>query len=241
MNLTKSLGLSVLLLVSIASHAAESDAVQLARLSQAFSDASASGDAKTLAKLLDDKVVFMGEDGSLSSKKDIVASAAPPPAGAHNQLVQSDFQVTLHGDTAVTSFTDNASYARYGYVARDRFRSTEVWMKQNGEWKIISSQTLEVPVPPPFVNLPPASLDQYVGSYAMAPGHSIRIERDDHQLRWIGVSGKPELLQAEAPDVMFSKDQPRARWVFQRDTQGHIAGFAVRRAGHDMQWFKREN
>jgi hypothetical protein len=106
--------------------AAETDTAAITRLSQAFSDASARGDAKTLDKLLDANVVFMGEDGTLSSKHDIVAGASPPPAGTRNTLVQSDFHVALHGDVAVTSFTDNATFVTYGQTAHDSFRSTTV-------------------------------------------------------------------------------------------------------------------
>jgi hypothetical protein len=45
------------------------------RQSQHFSDASASGDATVLARLLDKDVVFVNESGEIGSKQDIVGSA----------------------------------------------------------------------------------------------------------------------------------------------------------------------
>ena len=219
--------------------ASEGDSATIRQLSQKFSDASASGDAKTLANLLDDNVAFMGEDGSLYGKHDVVAGASPPPRGVTNHLVQSDFAVQLHGDVAVTSFTDNATFDAYGQVAHEHFRSTEVWLKEHGGWKMISSQTLAAPQDPPHVNLPAATLDQYVGSYAMAPGHVVRIERQGDGLVMTGKSGKPAPLLAEVRDVLFVPGQPRPRWVFERDGSGKVTGFDLRREGIDLQRFTR--
>lgn len=209
------------------------------RLSQAFSDASASGNAKALGDLLDDKVVFMVGDGSLSSKRDILAGASPPPKGTHNKLVQSDFHVALHGDIAVTSFTDNATFETYGRTVHDSFRSTEVWLKESGRWKMISSQTIEVPVAPPQLHLPANELDQYVGDYELAAGYVLKIRMQSGALVTIGRDGKSVPLLAEARDVMFRSSLSRIRFVFDRDAQGHVAGFDVRRAGRDIQHFKR--
>lgn len=219
--------------------AAETDTAAITRLSQAFSDASASGDAKALDQLLDDRVVFMGEDGTLSSKHDIVAGASPPPAGTHNTLVQSDLQVALHGDVAVTSFTDNATFASYGQTAHDSFRSTEVWLREQGSWKMVSSQTIEVPIDPRQIPLAENELTGYVGSYQMAPGHVMRIARQGHDLVSIGRDNKPVPLLAEARDLMFRPGTPRVRFVFHRNAAGRVTGFDVRRAGHDMQHFTR--
>ncbi len=219
--------------------ASDNDIATITRQSQAFSEASAGGDAAALGKLLDDHVVFMNEDGSVSGKHDIVAGASPPPKGVRNRLVQSDFHVALHGDVAVTSFTDDATFDTYGQVAHDRFRSTEVWLKESGQWKMISSQTVEVPVAPPQVRLSPAVLDQYAGSYELAAGHVMRIERRGDGLVTIGHDDKPVPLLAEARDVMFRQDLPRLRFVFERDAEGRISGFDVMRVGHVMQHFKR--
>jgi ketosteroid isomerase-like protein len=219
--------------------AAETDTAAITRLSQAFSDASASGDAKTLDKLLDANVVFMGEDGTLSSKHDIVAGASPPPAGTRNTLVQSDFHVALHGDVAVTSFTDNATFARYGQIAHDSFRSTEVWLREHGSWKMVSSQTIEVPIEPPHIQLAVGELEPYVGTYQQAPGHAMRIERQGSGLVIIGRDNKPVPMLAEARDVLFRAGSPRVRFVFARNADGRITGFDVRRAGHDLQHFTR--
>jgi hypothetical protein len=100
--------------------------------SQEFSDASAKGDVKTLARLLDDSVTFVNENGEIGTKKDLVAGGAPPPPtpGVTNELVQHDLHVQLYGSTAVTSFVDDSTVHFHGQVLVSTFRSTEVWIER---------------------------------------------------------------------------------------------------------------
>ena len=82
-------------------------------------------------------------------------------------------------------------------------------------------------------------LDPYVGSYQLAPGHTMRIERQGDRLVSIGRDHKPVPMLAEARDVLFRAGSPRVRFVFARNADGRITGFDVRRAGHDLQHFTR--
>ena len=131
----------------------EQVAALIQRRSQEFSDASASGDAKVLANLLDDRVVFMNEGGDMPSKQDIVDGAQPPPAGVKNTLVQQDFKVQLHGDVAVTSFADVSTFQFHGQTLHARYLSTEVWRRESAGWKGGVGQLPEKPVVRPLAPL----------------------------------------------------------------------------------------
>ena len=225
-------------LLSAPALADESVEALIKRQSQEFSDASASGDAKVLARYLDERVVFMNEDGSLATKKDIVEGAGPQPAGVHNRLTQTDFAVQVHGDVAVTSFTDQLDQDYHGQPFRENFRSTEIWLKARDGWKMISSQTLAVPEDPAAIALPPAALDEYAGTYQLAPELNYVISRNGAELSG-GMAGTPaRAMKAEVRDVFFTPGAPRLRKLFQRDADGKITGFFSRREGHDL-WFKR--
>ena len=218
--------------------AAPDDAATIQRRSQEFSDASASGDAKVLAKLLDD-VVFVDESGAIGTGDDIVSSAKAPAGGISNHLEQSDFVIKLHGDVAVTSFTDNATFSVYGQASKARFRSTEVWRKKGGAWKMISSQTLAPPDDPPAIQLPVATLDQYAGTYRAGPELVVKIVHQHEGLESATTGGEAHPLLVEVPDVMFTPGQPRVRRIFERDATGTITGFDTRHEGHDLH-FKRD-
>src|SRR6476646_5211714 len=90
--------LPILLAVYASAHANDAVAALIKRQSQEFSDASASGDAKALAKYLDDRVLFMNEGGDMPTKKEIVDGAQPPANGTKNQLTQENFKVEVHGN-----------------------------------------------------------------------------------------------------------------------------------------------
>ena len=217
-------------------HAAADDAAIIQRQSQEFSDASASGDATVLGRYLDDRVIFMNETGEIATKKDIVDGAKPPPAGIVNKLEQSDFKIELHGDTAVTSFTDNLVSHVHDQIRTASFLSTEVWQKENGRWLMISSQTMTKPKEPQPIALKPAELDEYVGTYSWG-GTTVKIERKNATLTSSTNGAEPTELDLEARDVAFTPGQPRARRVFLRDG-GKVTGFLSIRESGDLV-FKR--
>lgn len=230
---------AVLLAVGSAAVAAGDDVATIKRQSQEFSDASATGDARVFEKYLDDNVIFMNESGSISTKRQIVEGASPPPKGITNHLEQSDFDVKLHGNVAVTIFTDNSTVSFFGQSLKARYRSTEVWLKEKDGWKMISSQTLALPDDPPGIQIPVRELDEYVGTYSAGPGYVIKIERDGESLISTTNGGQSSPLLIEVRDVLFTPGQPRLRRVFERDAAGKIVGFNSRREGHDLH-FKRD-
>lgn len=210
------------------------DVAALARDSQAFSDASASGDAATLARLLDDHVTFIDESGHVLTRRDIVDGASPPPAGVDQTLVQEDFHVSVHGHTAVTSFVDQSTLRFHGQVLHADYLSTETWIETPAGWKMIQSQTLALQQDPPAVTLPPATLDDYVGTYRAGGDYEMRIVRQGGTLLAATNGGAPVAMRPELRDVFFVPGLPRMRRIFQRDATGRVTGFVSRREGRDV-------
>jgi ketosteroid isomerase-like protein len=222
-------------LASTSAFAAGDDvAALIKRQSQEFSDASAAGDAVVLARYLDDNVIFMNETGNVATKKDIVSSAGPPPAGLDHKLVQKDFQIQLHGTVAVTSFVDESTLTTHGQTFHTSYKSTEVWMKKGKDWKMISSQTMTVIDDPPAVALPAKSLDEYVGRYQAGDDFVVVISKADGGLAGSTNAGPPVGMKAELHDVFFVPGQPTLRRIFERDESGKITGLVSRRNGHDL-------
>jgi hypothetical protein len=155
-----------------------------------------------------------------------------------NHLVQTDLHVQLFGTVAVTSFTDVQTETAYGQTLHAKYRSTEVWLKEGSDWRMISSQTLALADDPPSVSLSDKDLDDYVGTYRGGPDFTFTIARNGHDLVGKQGANPPVAIKAELRDVLFTPGQPRVRRIFQRDAQGRIVGFIRRREGHDLV-FKR--
>ena len=223
------------LVVVMSAQAAEDDRAIVERRSREFSDASAAGDGKTLGSSVDDRVIFMNESGEIATRKDL-AESTPPAAGVVNKLVQSDVRIEMHGDTAVTSFTDNLTQHANGAVRTASFLSTEVWQKKQGRCLLISSQTMTKPKEPAAAMLESKELEDYVGTYS-ANGVTVRIERKDEALASSTNGAEATKLEMEARDVAFTPGQPRLRRVFIRDG-GKVTGFLSIRESGDV-FFKR--
>ena len=231
-------GFYLALATSLPAFAADDTAALIQRQSQEFSDASASGDAAALSRLLDDHVTFINEGGETATKKDIVGSAGPLPKGIENHLVQTDFHVQLYGTTAVTSFTDVQTERIHGQTFHAKYRSIEVWLKEGADWRMISSETLALADDPAAVTLSDKDLNDYVGTYSGGPDFLFRIARNGHDLTGTLGSNPSVAMKAEIRNVLFTPGQPRLRRIFQRDALGRITGFISRREGHDLV-FKR--
>ena len=213
---------------------AESLSDLLKRKTQAFSDAGVTGDKAEFAADLDPDVAFTNEDGSTPTKAEMVEGAGPPPPGVERALKVTDWKLRRHGDVAVATFVDVLTQKAYGQTLHYRFRSTEVWRKSHGNWRMIASQTLALSDDPPVAQLPPATLDEYVGDYRVGPGAVVRIARDGNGLS-ASLNGAPGTgLKPEARDVFFLPGQPRVRRIFQRGADGRVTGYVSRRDGQDM-------
>jgi len=228
-----SIALAAVLAVPAAVQADPRD-TDLQKLSQSFSDACAKGDAKAVGGMLDDRVVFMNENGEIATKADLVQITPPPPGGPKQTLVQRDFHVEFHDDVAVTRFEDDSAVEMYGQTLKTRYLSTEVWKNETGRWQMISSQTMVVPDDPPAVALSAADKADYAGRYMAGEGYILTITSDGDGLKGSVNGGASYHIEAEARDVLFTPGQPRLRRIIERDASGRIIALHSRRDGHDF-------
>ena len=205
----------------------------LKRQTQEFSDAGHEGNKAVMDRYLDPEVVFVNEDGSLNGKKDILEGASAPPPGITMSIKVTEWAMRRHGNVAVATFVDDLTENFHGQALDFKYRSTEVWKLKDRNWRMISSQTLTLPEDPPAVRLAPAVLQDYVGTYEIAPKMIVKITRRDDQIFGTLNDGAAAEFKAEVRDVLFTPGRP-GRKIFQRDEQGHITGYRIRTDGRDI-------
>jgi ketosteroid isomerase-like protein len=212
---------------------AETLSQKLKRQTQEFSDAGQEGHAAIMNRYLDPTVVFVNENGSMSSKKDIIEGVSPPQPGVIVSIKVTEWMMRRHGDVAVASFVDDLTQDFHGQVLNFKYRSTEVWKLTGANWRMISSQTLTVPEDPPAVALAPAVLEDYVGTYQITPDIVITITRQDNKIFSALNGGAASEMKIEVRDVLFTPGRP-GRKIFQRDELGHVTGYRSRLEGRDI-------
>lgn len=233
---------SFLTLLAAMASAASAPAVEdvsaiLLRKTQIFSDAGQRGDGGTMAGLLDDHVVFFNEGGDQATKQDMAANRPTGgQAGVTTRMTVTDWHCEVHGDVAVASFIDDQQQDWHGQPFHARYRSVETWLREKGEWRMIASETIALNDDPPTMSVPPATLDDYVGTYEAAPGVRFTFTRKADDIYASTAGGPPTIQKAAAPDLFFTPGRSRLTKLFQRDASGHIVGFALRREGHDIRF-----
>ncbi|HMA30142.1 MAG TPA: DUF4440 domain-containing protein [Thermoanaerobaculia bacterium] len=206
---------------------------------QALMDAVSSGSAAVWDRLLDARVTYVDENGSLLDRKSLIDGIKPLPPGVSGTIRVTEFRAAVHGDVAVTTHVDDEHETFHGHELRCRYRTTDTWQRTPGGWRLVGAQVLALRTDPPALEVDPDDLEEYTGRYALAPDVAYEIRLTDHGLEGQQTGKKPEPLKVEAGDVLFVPGKPRYRKVFLRDDLGEITGFAERREAWDLVYVKK--
>ena len=187
-------------------------------------------------RYLDPKVSVTTEDGEVKTKREMVDYTKPLPKYISGDIRIVEFAATVHGSVAVTRHVDDEHETFRGHRLHCQYRSTDTWIETPAGWRLIGSAGLALRTDPPAISLAPATLDEYVGTYTLAPKVTYEIRRDGNVLLGQETGRKADTLKVEAPDVLFVPGSPRYRKVFRRDASGHVVDLAERREAWDLVW-----
>jgi ketosteroid isomerase-like protein len=123
---------------SIAQQASPEEARILA-LEKRWTDAYRLRSLSTLTSLLAEDFVITVEDGRIFGKIGYIAHSADSSVQV-DLAEQSDLRVHLHGSVAVVTGAYHETGTSKGKRYELRDRSTDVWMKIEGQWQLIASQ-----------------------------------------------------------------------------------------------------
>jgi hypothetical protein len=212
---------------------ADSEAV-LRRQTQELMDAVTNGDAKVWDRYLDPDVVYVSEAGDIETKTSLVPQIVPLPKGISGSIKTIEYVIKLHDTTAVVKHLDDEHEDFFGHAIHAQYLTTATWHFTADGWKLIGAQVLATLLDPPAVTLPPAQLDEYVGSYKLSDTMTYVITRDGDGLVGQRTGGKRQVLKVEVRDMLFVVGQPRSRKIFMRDAAGKITQMIDRREGRDI-------
>src|SRR4051812_20107951 len=115
-----------------------SDAITIRALEAKWAESYKKHQVDVLSSLLADDYVITFEDGTIHSKIGLISHTAR--LAEHVEVSEfSDLRIRLHGDTAVVTGNYHELGASGGKLYDYNDRVTDVWMKINGNWKLIAS------------------------------------------------------------------------------------------------------
>lgn len=130
---------------------------ELADRGQRWARAELAGDAVALDALAARDLHLVGPVGFVLDRSQWVNRYQQPGGLRLHSLEWTDTTVRRYGDTAVVIGVQTQQGSYGGNPADGRFRVTQVWVREDGAWKLASLHFSPVGGPPPFTAARPAS------------------------------------------------------------------------------------
>ncbi len=140
------------------------------------------------------------------------------------------------GDTAVLSYDTDETEEVFGQHLTARYHGTDTWLRRNGTWQIIASQTMRYYEDPAVGRADPAMFAQFSGVYQLSGEQTRKVFTAGGNL-FTERKGKREQLYPESPDIFFRKGV-EGRILFRTGTDGKIDALIDRRNNEDIVWAK---
>ena len=134
-----SLGPCLLAMACVCGQAQDnSEAAKVRALENKLMDAYKQRQVEVFATLLDDDFVITFEDGSTYSKTGYLSYTASGSLRVELSEM-SDVKIRLHGNTAIVTgaYHERGDFKGEPFDDHDRF--TDVWMKEEGKWRLVAS------------------------------------------------------------------------------------------------------
>ena len=97
-----------------------------------------------LDALIDDRLMFVGPDGSVYSKSDDL-ELHRSGAQQMSRAEFADIRIELHGGTAVTTVLANLAGIFKGQAFDGKFRYIRTWVREEHGWCIVAGSVCAIP------------------------------------------------------------------------------------------------
>lgn len=206
---------------------------------QSLMDAVANGNKAVWESALDDGCIYTSEEGQLLTKKELLAEMGGLPPGLTGQIKVEEVTVQQFPTTAIVRFLANESEDVFGQSLHTRYRVTDVFQKEDSDWKIVSSHLSVVTTDPPAQDVSKKDWAQLQGVYKLIPnGWELQVALRDGNL-WAGRSAdNMKLLIPLGPNV-FVRKGALGELIFITDEKGGASKIVDYRKFQPLIWTKQ--
>jgi hypothetical protein len=212
---------------------------ELVRRTQELFDAVVPGNQEPWKKYYADDCLFADEKGRQMDKTKLLADISPMPKGYSGTIKVVNPMSRIIGDTAILSYDCDETETVFGQHLTARYHGTDTWLRRNGAWQIIASQTMRYYEDPAIGRADPAKFGEFSGVYELAEGQMRKIFVEGGSL-FVERNGKREQLIPESADIFFRKGV-EGRILFRLGSDGKIDALIDRRNNEDIIWKKKKS
>jgi hypothetical protein len=141
------------------------------------------------------------------------------------------------GDTAILSYDCDETETVFGQHLTARYHATDTWLRRNGVWQIVASQTMRYYEDPAMGGADPAKFPEFSGVYELAEGQIRKVFTEGGNL-FVERNGKRDQLFPESADIFFRKGV-EGRILFRAGKKGKVDTLIDRRNNEDIIWKKK--
>ena len=118
----------------------------LIRMEQDWSQADLQKDASALNRILAEDWIGIDFEGTILNKVQALQGIGSG-SGSLQSTVLRDMRVRVYGNTAVVTGTDTEKGEYHGKDSSGRYCWTDVFVRRNGRWQAVSSQSTKLTAP----------------------------------------------------------------------------------------------
>ena len=208
---------------------------ELLRRTQEIFDAAGTGDHAPWNRYFAADALYFDEKGRSFDKSALVADVTPLPKGYSGAIKVVKAQSRILDRTAILTYDLDETEIIYGQNLTARYHGTDTWLYRDGRWQIVAGQMFRYYEDPAPGHVDPARLDDYVGTYELAPGITLAVSREGDQLYSRRGDRARELLLPEVADLFF-RPGAEGRRLFHRNHDGRVDALIDRRNNEDVVW-----
>jgi len=194
------------------------------------------GDREVWDRWLAEDFLLLDRDGKTMDREAVLADFAPLPPGIELELDIAELTTRQLGDdAAMVVFLIRETETIFGQTLHVDYRTGLTFARRNGEWTLVAFQYVELPRDAAPVEVAPARLRAYVGTYAADDATRFEVTLDGDRLAGRR-EGRPPVELVPESDGVFYIPGTEFRKIFVRNAAGEVVEMLDRRKGTDVRW-----
>jgi len=214
------------------------DEKEILAITQALLDAVVSGDTIVWDRYMAADGFITEEDGVVRTKQEQLRFMRPLTKGYTRKITITHPVLKFFENTAVLCIVPADHLEVGGQAINTTYNETDVFVRNKGEWQLLSSHVAEILAPPGTILPDTQALADYAGTYQLAAGITFLVYLEDGKLYGQRQGRSAQQLLGETIDVFFTREQLAHRRIFVRNGAGQVIRMIDRRAGNDLVWNK---
>jgi hypothetical protein len=210
-------------------------ATALPALAQQLMDA-VPADASVWQHFLSDSALYVGEDGEVDGKKELLASFGAFPPGLSGSIKVQNWKVTDLGDVAVIVFDALESQSVFEQRIEVHYLTSQTWHRENGRWRMLVTQTNVRAQDPRPMPVDRARLAAFAGNYVLGSWRYTVELRNGGLVAGASAARMAALIPVGDNVFVRQADPLGVLHVFVRLPDGRVDRLIQRRKFADLSW-----